>query len=123
MSITRGAPKRFGERKACMTRLNPALVERLQNRIAAANEKRRETDQGELSFSEGMAQLLALPGPSAATYQLVESTLPGQMQRDETTLFDGIDTSIPAGVNRSDLAAGIHHDRAWDRYVGVSRRH
>jgi hypothetical protein len=42
-----------------------------------------------------MAQLLALPGPSATTYQLVESTLPGQLQRDETTLFDGIDTSIP----------------------------
>jgi LmbE family N-acetylglucosaminyl deacetylase len=52
------------------------------------------TEARSMHKCQGMAQLLALPGPSAATYQLVESTLPGQMQRDETTLFDGIDTSI-----------------------------
>jgi LmbE family N-acetylglucosaminyl deacetylase len=53
------------------------------------------TEARSMHKCQGMAQLLALPGPSAATYQLVESTLPGQLQRDETTLFDGIDTSIP----------------------------
>ncbi len=52
------------------------------------------TEARSMHKCQGMAQLLALPGPSATTYQLVESTLPGQMQRDETTLFDGIDTSI-----------------------------
>ncbi len=45
---------------------------------------------------QGTAQLLALPGPSEATYQLLESTIPGQMQKDETSLFDGIDTRVPA---------------------------
>jgi LmbE family N-acetylglucosaminyl deacetylase len=45
---------------------------------------------------QGTAQLLALPGPSEATYQLIESTIPGQMQRDEASLFDGIDTRVPA---------------------------
>src|SRR3984893_14459656 len=53
------------------------------------------TEARSMHKCQGMAQLLALPGPSATTYQLVESTLPGQMQRDETSLFDGIDTSIP----------------------------
>jgi LmbE family N-acetylglucosaminyl deacetylase len=44
---------------------------------------------------QGMGQLLSLPAPaSTATYQLVESTLPAQMQKDETSLFDGVDTSV-----------------------------
>jgi len=34
-----------------------------------------------------------------ATYQLVATTIPGQMDKDETSLFDGIDTSL-AGVAR-----------------------
>src|SRR3954462_12083013 len=44
---------------------------------------------------QGMGQLLSLPAPTAtATYQLVETTLPAQMQKDETSLFDGVETSI-----------------------------
>src|SRR5262249_31610786 len=43
---------------------------------------------------QGMAQLLSLPGPAVSLYQLVETTLPAQQQKDETSLFDGIDTSI-----------------------------
>src|SRR5439155_26082809 len=43
---------------------------------------------------QGTAQLLALPGPSAGTFQLAESTIPGAMDRDERTLFDGVDTTI-----------------------------
>ena len=43
---------------------------------------------------QGMAQLLSLPGPSASTYQLAETTIPGQMQKDEASLFDGVDSSI-----------------------------
>ena len=44
---------------------------------------------------QGMGQLLSLPAPaSTATYQLVETTLPGQMQKDETSLFDGVDSSL-----------------------------
>src|SRR4051812_20482450 len=45
---------------------------------------------------QGMGQLLSLPAPAAtATYQLVETTVPGQMQKDETSLFDGVDSTVP----------------------------
>ena len=53
------------------------------------------TEARSMHKCQGMAQLLALPGPSASTYQLAESTIPGQMQKDETSLFDGIDSTIP----------------------------
>jgi LmbE family N-acetylglucosaminyl deacetylase len=46
---------------------------------------------------QGMGQLLSLPVPAtafAASYQLVETTLPAQMQKDETSLFDGVDSSV-----------------------------
>ena len=43
---------------------------------------------------QGMAQLLSLPGPATTGYQLAETTIPGQMQKDETSLFDGVDSSI-----------------------------
>src|SRR5262249_23153500 len=49
---------------------------------------------------QGTAQLLALPGPSSMSYELVESTIPANpKQPQETALFDGIDTSI-AGLAR-----------------------
>jgi hypothetical protein len=38
-------------------------------------------------------------GGGVATYQLVASTIPGQMDKDETSLFDGIDTTL-AGIAR-----------------------
>src|SRR4051812_40820479 len=45
---------------------------------------------------QGMGQLLSLPAPAAtATYQLVETTLPAQMQKDENALFDGVDSTVP----------------------------
>lgn len=53
------------------------------------------TEARSMHKCQGMAQLLALPGPSATTYQLVESTIAGQVQKDEASLFDGIDTTIP----------------------------
>ena len=51
------------------------------------------TEARSMHKCQGMAQLLSLPGPAASTYQLSESTLPGA-KHDETSLFDGIDTSI-----------------------------
>jgi LmbE family N-acetylglucosaminyl deacetylase len=36
-------------------------------------------------------------GQGIATYQLMDSVIPGQMGKDETSLFDGIDTSL-AGI-------------------------
>jgi len=35
-------------------------------------------------------------GPGGGGYQLMDTTLPGQMEKDETSMFDGIDTSIAA---------------------------
>lgn len=52
------------------------------------------TEARSMHKCQGQAQLLSLPGPSAATYQLVESTIPGQRDRDESSLFDGVDHSI-----------------------------
>src|SRR5262245_30903238 len=45
---------------------------------------------------QGMGQFLLLPSNVFATagYQLVETTLPAQMQKDEMSLFDGIDSSL-----------------------------
>ncbi|HMF96474.1 MAG TPA: PIG-L family deacetylase [Vicinamibacterales bacterium] len=63
---------------------------------------------------QGMGQLLVLPMPAmTASYQLVETTLPAQMQKDETSLFDGIDTSIASlasfasGRPPKDLTEGL----------------
>jgi LmbE family N-acetylglucosaminyl deacetylase len=52
-------------------------------------------------------------GPGVTGYQLMESTIPGQMGKDETSLFEGTDTSLSAlaqfaGPNPSAaLTAGI----------------
>ncbi len=45
---------------------------------------------------QGMGQFLLLPSNTfaAATYQLVETTMPAQAEKDETSLFDGIDSSL-----------------------------
>ncbi|OLC81431.1 MAG: hypothetical protein AUH72_09480 [Acidobacteria bacterium 13_1_40CM_4_65_8] len=43
---------------------------------------------------QGMGQLLPPMAFAQATYQLVETTLPAQLQKDETSLFDGIDSGL-----------------------------
>lgn len=49
---------------------------------------------------QGMPQLLALPGPSSISYELIESMVPANSKpAQEAALFDGIDTSI-AGLAR-----------------------
>ena len=55
------------------------------------------TEARSMHKCQGMGQLLSLPAPTtafAAAYQLVETTLPAQQQKDETSLFDGVDSSI-----------------------------
>ena len=42
---------------------------------------------------QGTSPMISLPGPAAARYQLVETTLQGY-EGDHSSLFDGIDTSI-----------------------------
>ncbi len=49
---------------------------------------------------QGMAQLLALPGMSSVSgYLLADTTIAGQADKDERSLFDGVDTSIE-GLSR-----------------------
>jgi LmbE family N-acetylglucosaminyl deacetylase len=57
------------------------------------------TEARSMHKCQGMAQLLALPGPMSSSYYLVESTVAGAMQRDETGMFEGVDPSI-AGLAR-----------------------
>ena len=52
------------------------------------------TESRSMHKCQGQAQLLALPGPASSSYELAESVVPGAMDRDERTLFDGLDTSI-----------------------------
>ena len=44
--------------------------------------------------SQGMAQLIRLPGPAAARYRLADSIIAGQAGIAETSLFDDVDTTI-----------------------------
>ncbi len=52
------------------------------------------TEARSMHKCQGMAQLLSLPGPVSSSYYLVESTIPGELQRDETSMFEGVDSSI-----------------------------
>lgn len=52
------------------------------------------TEARSMHKCQGMAQLLSLPGPLSSSYYLVESSIPGQLQRDETAMFEGVDSSI-----------------------------
>ncbi len=48
---------------------------------------------------QGFGQLLALSGPSIVRYQLADTTIDGQKQKQEATLLEGLDLSI-AGLAR-----------------------
>jgi LmbE family N-acetylglucosaminyl deacetylase len=52
------------------------------------------TEARSMHKCQGMAQLLSLPGPSTWIYQLADTSIPNQAQKDETSLFDGVDSSI-----------------------------
>jgi LmbE family N-acetylglucosaminyl deacetylase len=69
---------------------------------------------------QGMGQLPPLPGGigggrggGPSRYKLMDSTIPGQTEKDETSLFDGVDTSLAglasfAGANPPDaLKSGL----------------
>ncbi|MEQ1871163.1 MAG: PIG-L family deacetylase, partial [Vicinamibacterales bacterium] len=61
---------------------------------------------------QGTDQLLRLPGPASATYTLAESSV-GSLSATESTLFDGVDTSIgglaqlAAPLAPAELTAGL----------------
>ena len=53
------------------------------------------TEARSMHKCQGMAQLLSLPGPLSSAYWMAESAIPGQKDRDEHSLFDAIDASLP----------------------------
>ncbi len=57
---------------------------------------------------QGMGQLLSLPGPSAASYRLVESTDPAAARRDVAVRRPRHEHRQPRGVRRRRAAAGAH---------------
>lgn len=43
---------------------------------------------------QGMSSFMSFPGPPEARYRLAETTIAGQIDREETDLFDGVDTTV-----------------------------
>src|SRR5262245_22303635 len=75
---------------AARCRVDLALYDRLLGRTYSEI----GTEARSMHKCQGQAQLLALPGPSASTFQLAETTIPGQLDKDERSFFDGVDTTI-----------------------------
>jgi LmbE family N-acetylglucosaminyl deacetylase len=97
--ITGFGPEPLRTGKTC--RVNLAVYDPLLGRTYSEI----GTEARSMHKCQGTGQLLALPGPAATTYQLVESTIPGQADRDETSLFDGVDTSLDAIARLAGAAA------------------
>jgi LmbE family N-acetylglucosaminyl deacetylase len=85
-----GPPNAGDEQNAKLCRINSSIYDALIGRTYSEV----GTEARSMHKCQGMAQLLALPGPSVRTYRLVESTIPAQMQKDEKSITDGIDSSI-----------------------------
>src|SRR5437867_2744325 len=74
-----------------VTRVNSAVYDALLGKTYAEI----GSEARSMHKCQGMGQLLSLPiAASAASYQLVETTLAAQMEKDETSLFDGVDTGV-----------------------------
>jgi LmbE family N-acetylglucosaminyl deacetylase len=85
-----GGPGEPAQVPATGLSINLAAFDRLLGRTYAEI----GTEARSMHKSQGMAQLLSLPGPASTGYELVESTVPAGTARAETALFDGVDTSI-----------------------------
>jgi LmbE family N-acetylglucosaminyl deacetylase len=73
-----------------VTRINTAVYDRLLGRTYVEI----GTEARSMHKCQGMGQLLSLPTSSAqSSFELVESTIPPST-KDETSLFDGVDTTI-----------------------------
>ena len=111
--VPQPAPAPSGVR---ITRVNTALYDELLGRTYAEI----GADAHSNHKCQGTSGLPALPGfgggrggAGGGGYQLMDSTIPGQMQKDEASLFDGVDTSLAgivqfAGANPPDaLKSGL----------------
>ena len=72
-----------------------------------------------MHMCQGRAPLVPPPAASAPRYRLVETVLPAQRDKDETSLFEGIDTSL-MGLTRF---AGVRQSDALVRGLAVASAH
>src|SRR5215471_9920727 len=85
-----GPPNPADEQNGKQCRINSSVYDALLGRTYSEI----GTEARSMHKCQGMAQLLALPGPVVRTYRLVETTIPSQMEKDERLLTDGVDTSL-----------------------------
>jgi LmbE family N-acetylglucosaminyl deacetylase len=101
---------------ARVTRVNTAQYDELLGRTYAdigADARSNHKCQGAngLPSLPGFAGGRGFGGGGTPSYQLIDSTIPGQMQKDESGLFDAIDTSLTgilqyAGANPPEALKG-----------------
>ena len=70
------------------------LIWRCTIRCSARRIRRSAPKRAACTSARGRRSCSRCPGLRRPRFQLAESTIPGQMDRDEATLFDGVDTSI-----------------------------
>ena len=85
-----GPPNPNDDQSAKVCRINSSVYDALLGHTYSEI----GTEARSMHKCQGMAQLLALPGPNVRSYRLVESTISGQLQKDEKSLTDGVDSSI-----------------------------
>jgi LmbE family N-acetylglucosaminyl deacetylase len=85
-----GPPNPADDQNAKLCRINSSVYDALLGRTYSEI----GTEARSMHKCQGMAQLLALPGPSVRTYRLVESTIAGQLQKDEKSLTDSVDSTL-----------------------------
>ncbi len=67
---------------------------------------------------QGMGQLFALPGPAIRQYRLAETTIPGEFDQPETSLFDGVDSTV---VGLAQYAGGKAPEPLRNGLAAISR--
>ena len=72
-----------------------------------------------MHMCQGRAPLVPAPGLSGARYRLVETVLASQRDKDETSLFEGVDTSL-MGLSRF---AGAKQSDALVRGLAIASAH
>ena len=89
-----GFPFGFGRAPSApdpdMTRIDLAVYDPLLGRTYAEIGSHARS----MHKCQGMSPLIMLPGRAAASYRLADTTIPGQGDATETSLFDGVDTSL-----------------------------
>ena len=72
-----------------------------------------------MHMCQGRAPLVPPPGLSGARYRLVDTVLASQRDKDETSLFEGVDTSL-MGLSRF---AGAKQSDALVRGLAIASAH